>query len=133
EAVAARKKAEDFADRLREAIALVAHAEVLTREGRWSAAHTAFARAEQLQPNLLGIYIGRGDLYTRLGLWDLAAAESVKAVALTGRMGGDSADWYRHALLRLLVGDETEYAEACRRMFQRFGSGFEEQTVIYAA
>src|SRR5262249_9054937 len=132
EAVAARKKAEDFADRLREAIALVAHAEVLTREGRWSAAHTAFARAEELQPSLLGIYIGRGDLYTRLRLWDLAAAESAKAVALTGEMGGYSADWYRHALLRFYVGDEKGYEEACRRMFQRFGSDLEEKSVIDA-
>ena len=132
EAVAARKKAEEFAERLREATALVARAEVLTREGRWSAAHAAFARAEELQPSLLGIYIGRGDLYTRLGLWDLAAAESMKAVSLTGGMGGYSADWYRHALLRFYVGDEKEYEEACRRMFQRFGSDLEEKAVIDA-
>ena len=85
-----RKKAEEFADRLREATALVARAEVLTREGRWSAAHAAFDRAEELQPSLLASYIGRGDLYTRLGLWDLAAAESTKAVAFMGEMGGYS-------------------------------------------
>src|SRR5262249_25425259 len=132
DAVAARKKAEEFAGRLREATALVARADVLSREGRWSAAHAAFARAEQMEPNLLGIYTGRGDLYTRLGLWELAAAESVKALALAGEVGGYSADWFQYALLRFYVGDQKGYEDACRRMFERFGSDFEEKVVIDA-
>src|SRR5262245_2370868 len=57
EAVAARKKAEEFADRLREATALVGRAAALTQEGRWSAAHDALARAEAMQPGLLEIHL----------------------------------------------------------------------------
>src|SRR5262245_513695 len=50
DADAARKRAEDFAERLREATTLVGSGHVHSQERRWAAAHADFSRAEQLQP-----------------------------------------------------------------------------------
>jgi tetratricopeptide (TPR) repeat protein len=132
EADAARKNAEQFAERLREATALVGRGEVLTEQRRWSAANDAFAQAEEMQPCLIGIYVGRGELYTRLGLWDLAAAESQKSIELAGGIERDSADWYRHALLRFYAGDQKQYEEACHRMFREYSASTEEKAVLDA-
>jgi serine/threonine protein kinase/predicted Zn-dependent protease len=121
EADAARKKAEDFAERLRTATALVSSGDLHSQQRRWAAAHADFSRAEQLEPNLLNLYFFRARMYQRLGLWDRAAADSRKIVALTGGKGGDSPEWHLHAVLCRYVGDDRGYQEACLTMRERFG------------
>ena len=66
-----RKKAEEFADGLQEATALVGRARPLIEQSRWTSAHAALAKAQELQPGLIAIYIFRTWMYEELGLWDL--------------------------------------------------------------
>jgi tetratricopeptide (TPR) repeat protein len=124
DAVAARKKAEDFAERLSEASALVGRAAIHAREGRWGTAHAEFARAHELQPGVGTIYVFRGAMYKKLWLWDRAAADSQQVYTRAkGMPVWQSADWYQHALLRLHVGDQEGYRDACRQMLELFGDG----------
>ena len=124
EAVAARKKAEDFAERLSEASTLIGRAGTHAREGRWGTARAEFARAQELQPGLVSIYASRGAMYQILGLWDLAAADSQQVLTRAGGMPvWESADWYQHALLCLHAGDQEGYRDACRQMLERYGDG----------
>ena len=122
EADAARQKAENFVDRLREATALTGRALLFMQQRRWAAAHTAFAEAEGLEPGVLTIYVFRGWMYKGLGLWELAADDELKVTTKmgTGRSSGDS---YQNAVLRFHVGDGPGYREACRSMLNRFGEG----------
>jgi tetratricopeptide (TPR) repeat protein len=87
-------------------------------EGSWDDAHAALTKAIQLRPDHASVWIERGDLYARLGLWDLAAADFVRQREL----GEPDATmpWYRHALLRLYIGDAGGYRKLCRRMRERF-------------
>src|SRR5207253_1419945 len=70
DADAARQKAEDFADRLREATVMSGRAQLFTQQRRWSSAHAAFAKAEELEPGLITIYALRRWMYKDLGLWE---------------------------------------------------------------
>ncbi len=120
EAVAARKKAEDFADGLQEATALVGRARPLIEQSRWTSAHAALAKAQELQPGLIAIYIFRTEMYEDLGLWDLAADDAQKATTMTEGGLHESPSSYQLALLRLHVGDEKGYRKACMHMVDRF-------------
>jgi eukaryotic-like serine/threonine-protein kinase len=130
DADAARKRAEDFADRLREATALVGSGIVHSQERRWSAAHADFSRAEQLQPDLIALYYWRSEMYQRLGLWDRAAADSSKRVALTRAKGLHSPEWHMHAVLCRYAGDDTGYRQACLSMRERFGDSLVNQQAL---
>jgi serine/threonine protein kinase/Flp pilus assembly protein TadD len=123
DADAARQKAEGFADRLREATALVARATSHSQAGRWSSASASFAKAAELQPDLISLYVFREKMYKSLGLWELAAADDLKKVRITHGTGGESWEWYQHALLCHHVGDEEGYRDACRLLIKRFGDG----------
>jgi serine/threonine protein kinase/Flp pilus assembly protein TadD len=131
EAVVARKKAEEFADRLSEASALVGRGGIHAREGRFGTAHAEFARAQELQPGIVTIYTSRAAMYEALGLWDFAAADSQQVLRRSGGMPiWESADWYQHALLRLHVGDREGYRDACLQMLERYGDGFRNLSTI---
>ena len=130
EAVAARKKAEDFAAGLKETTALVGRAETHVQQGRWSSAHTAFTKAQELQPGVAEIYVFRRWMYEGLGLWDLAADDGAKVVALTGGAVWYSWHWHQYALLRLHVGDEKGYRDVCRQMLDRFGDGANNTDIL---
>jgi serine/threonine protein kinase/Flp pilus assembly protein TadD len=131
EAVVAQKKAEDFAERLSEASALVGQASAHAGAGHWATARALFAQAEELQPGLVSIYTSRAAMYQTLGLWDLAAADLQQALTRArGMPGWTSAEWYQHALLRLYVGDQEAYRDACREMLDRFGGSERNMTTI---
>jgi serine/threonine protein kinase len=133
EAVSARERAEEFADRLRRASALASRGQVHALGGRLADAGAAFARAQDLQPDLVAIYVSRGPMYEALGLWDLAAADMERAEALTG---GDppwgSPDWYQYALLRLHVADQDGYRRACRRVLREYGDTTDQWAALHA-
>jgi len=63
-------------------------------------------------------------MYAGLGLWDLAGADFAREFEL--RDPDATMPWYRHALLRLHLGDTTGYRRACRRMRERFERTLEE-------
>jgi serine/threonine protein kinase/tetratricopeptide (TPR) repeat protein len=125
----ARHRAEDAAERLRQATVLAGRGQLLTQQGRWYAAHAAFAIAEELEPGLNSIYVFRRWMYEDLGLWDLAADDDLKVVANAGTAWG-SRSWYQHALLRRHVGDEEGYQRACRWMLQWFGDGTDKNATL---
>jgi serine/threonine protein kinase len=121
DADAARKKAEDFADQVREANALSGQAALAVYERRWAAAHADFARAERLQPDSVAVCFLRRFMYESLGLWDRYADDMHKMFTLMKAGNWASSDFYNHALLRFHVGDQQGYRETCRTMLQRFG------------
>ena len=130
EAVAEREKAEDVAQRLLGAIAAAGRANAYTQRGRWSSAYAEFARAQELKPDLPQIYIFRQWMYEGLGLWERAADDGAKYVALAEGTGWWSLHWYQYALLRLHVGDEDGYRDACRRMLRQFDGGTDEEVLM---
>src|SRR5262249_27493930 len=130
DADAARKRAEDFAERLREATTLVGSGHGHSQERRWAAAHAEFSRAEQLQPDLISLYMYRGQMYLHLGLWDRAAADGSKGIALSGRGTGNSPEWHMRAVLCRYVGDDRGYREACLSMRERFSESLDNLAAL---
>jgi serine/threonine protein kinase len=129
EADAARRKAEDAADRLQQATVLAGQGQLFTRERRWSEAHAAFAKAEELEPGLNSIYVSRRAMHADMGLWKQAADDDLKVAAIAGPVW-DSAGWFEYALLRLYVGDESGYRDACRQVYsERFGKSVSRDSV----
>jgi tetratricopeptide (TPR) repeat protein len=88
------------------------------QELRWDDAHAAFTRAVQLRPDHGAAWAERSELYARLGLWDLAAADCARELEV--REPDLTFRWYCHALLRLHTWDADGYRQVCRRMRERF-------------
>jgi hypothetical protein len=105
-------------ERLKVANALLDRGRLNANAREWDDAHAAFTRAAELRPDHVSVWVERGDLYARLGLWDLAAADIARECEL--REPDATMRWYRHALLRLYVGDADGYRKVCRRMRERF-------------
>lgn len=121
----ARKEADDRAleieqglEGLKAANALLDRGRWYIGEHRWDDAHAAFTKAIQRRPDHVSVWVERGDLYTRLGLWNLAAADYAREMEL--REPDTTLRWYQCALLRFSVGDVEGYRQACRTMRQRF-------------
>jgi serine/threonine protein kinase/Flp pilus assembly protein TadD len=112
----ARTLAESRAAEVRQGLERLKAANALLNRGRyyafsrgWDDAHEAFSQAIQLHPDHVSVWGDRGDLYTRLGLWDLAAADYAREMEL--HEPDTTIRWYQHALLRRAIGDE----EGCRQ------------------
>jgi tetratricopeptide (TPR) repeat protein len=103
---------------LKTANALIDCARFHVNESRWDDAHAALTRALGLRPDHVPAWVERGELYGRLGLWDLAAADYARVFEL--QEPDTTLNWYRHALLRLHVGDAEGYRQVYRRMRERF-------------
>jgi serine/threonine protein kinase/Flp pilus assembly protein TadD len=119
----AQQLAQDRAEEIQRGLEGLKAADALLDRGRsyamnrrWDDAHAAFTKAIQLRPDHVSLWVERGELYTRLGLWDLAAADCAREMELRE----PDTSWYRHALLRSYVGDAEGYHQACRRMRVRF-------------
>jgi serine/threonine protein kinase/Flp pilus assembly protein TadD len=123
----AQKLAEERAEQIRQDLEHLQAANTLLDRGRWEVvnrsswddAHAAFTQAIKLRPDHALAWVERGDLYTRLGLCDLAAADYDQEFALPEPHL--ALRWYQHALLRLHVGDADGYRRARRRIRERFG------------
>jgi serine/threonine protein kinase/Flp pilus assembly protein TadD len=105
-------------DRLNAANSLVERAQMLADQGQWHEAESGLTEALKLRPDNSYTLSQRGELYLRLGLWDLAAADFVKVFQL----GPPSAphSWFSHALLRLHVGDAEGYRNVAAQLPQHF-------------
>jgi tetratricopeptide (TPR) repeat protein len=134
----AQKLAEGRAEEVRQGLERLKAANVLFDRGRWYAsdrswddAHEAFSQAIRLHPEHASLWAERGDLYTWLGLWDLAAADYAREMEL--REPEATLRWYQHALLRRAVGDEEGCRQTARAMRERFAGTlkdvFAEETV----
>src|SRR5262249_38087907 len=119
--ILARERAEEIQRELgglKAANALLDRGRWYVEERRWDDAHAAFTKAIELRKDHASVWVERADLYARLGLWDLAAADFAQESAL--REPEATTRWYHHALLRLHVGDADGYHKVCRRMRDRF-------------
>jgi len=134
----ARQLAEKRAEEVRQGLARLKGANALLDRGRhfvyawdWDDAHGAFSQAIQLRPDHVSVWMERADLYTRLGLWDLAAADYAREMEL--REPDTTIRWYQHAVLRLAIGDEEGCRKTAQVMRERFAGtrtqSFAEETV----
>jgi eukaryotic-like serine/threonine-protein kinase len=134
----ARQLAEKRAEEVRQGLARLKTANVLLDRGRyyavdhsWDDAHESFSQAIRWHPDHVSVWVERANLYTRLGLWDLAAADYAREMELHGP--DTTLRWYQHALLRRAVGDEEGCRQTARAMRERFAGtlkvSFTEETV----
>jgi serine/threonine protein kinase/predicted Zn-dependent protease len=86
--------------------------------GQWARAHEELSRAVELQRDNSFVWYQRGDLYTRLGLWDEAAADYAEAFRRQ-QLATPHQAW-SHAVLRAWVGDQEGYRQACAVLPRRF-------------
>ena len=93
-------------------------ARVYTDLQRWDDAHAALTRAIELRPDHAPAWEGRGNLFVRLGLWELAAADLGKVLEL--QEPATPSRWLLLALLRSHDGDQAGHREVCARMGERF-------------
>jgi tetratricopeptide (TPR) repeat protein len=86
--------------------------------GGWDDAESAYSQAIALRPDFAPGWEKRGELYFRLGLFDLAAADFQRAFELNEPVF--HSQWLRLALLRLHAGDAGGYRVVSDRMAERF-------------
>jgi eukaryotic-like serine/threonine-protein kinase len=111
EADEARKQVQGFAERLKEANVLLTSGRAHADASRWSAANLDYTRATELQPRYYNVWVERGSLYVRLGLWKLAAADFAKAFELGAPTKGPS--WWGVPPLLWFTGYEQQCREVC--------------------
>jgi eukaryotic-like serine/threonine-protein kinase len=109
-----RKRAEEFADRLKAANVLLDNARADEHEQRWGLAQKHYTKAAELQPDHYLAWSGRGALYVHLGLWELAAADYSRALALGAP--ANNPRWWGIPQLFLYAGREQDYRDACARI-----------------
>jgi serine/threonine protein kinase/tetratricopeptide (TPR) repeat protein len=105
-------------ERLKSANTLLDRGRMFVAAHNWDDAYAAFTKAIQLRPDHVSLWQERGEMHTRLGLWDLAAAD----IARETELRAPETTWtsYQHAILRSSVGDREGYNQTCRRMRARF-------------
>jgi tetratricopeptide (TPR) repeat protein len=113
-----KDRAERELEALKTAYILLDRGQWYVGQLRWDDAHAAFTKALALRPEHVSVWTERGDLYTRLGLWDLAGEDFAQGFAL--RVPDTSSRWFQHALLRQYLGDTDGCRQVCRRMRERF-------------
>jgi serine/threonine protein kinase/tetratricopeptide (TPR) repeat protein len=84
----------------------------------WARAEADINQALALRRDHSSAWVARGEVYARLNLWDLAAADYQQAYALAGP--GSARSLYLHALLRLYGQDEAGYRKVCELMIKKF-------------
>jgi serine/threonine protein kinase len=128
EADEARQDVEQFAERLKEANILITSGRSHADSDRWPAAHADYTRATELQPNYYNVWVERGSLYVRLGLWKRAAADYAAALDLGAPTNGP-ASWGVPALFAY-IGDHRRYRQLCEQVAERFAESPDELSVI---
>jgi tetratricopeptide (TPR) repeat protein len=131
EAVAARQETEAKTreilvseDLASEANAALDFGEALVMGRHWGRAEAAFNRAIELRPKQSLVWLQRGELYGRMGLLDLAAADYARA--FERREPETLIPWLTRGLLQLAQGDEAAYRQTCRQALTHF-AGITEQ------
>jgi serine/threonine protein kinase/predicted Zn-dependent protease len=101
----------------------------------WAKAEADFTAALTLRRDHSSAWLARGQLYGRLHLWDLAAADLQEACKLQNH--GSFTSLYCNSLLRLRVGDEAGFRGVCERMIGQFDRdtdprGWEQEEIARA-
>jgi serine/threonine protein kinase/Flp pilus assembly protein TadD len=118
-------------DGLNTANGLVELAHLQANHGQWDQAEDNLTQAIRLRPDNSYALSERGQLYIRLGLWDLANADCDRACSLHEPASAQTT--YEHAILRLAVGDRKGYDQICTQMFERFGQSSDDGVVYLVA
>ncbi len=105
-------------ERLKTANVLLERGRWYGNNSRWDDAHAALTKAVELRPDHAAVWFELSELHTRLGLWELAAADFARELEL--REPDSTFRWYQHAHLRLYLGDVEGYRQVVRRMRGRF-------------
>ncbi len=105
-------------ERLKEANALLDRGRWYVGVLRWDDAHAAYTKAVRLRPDHASAWVELSALHTRLGLWELAAADFAREFEL--RDPDSTPRWFQHALLRLYLDDVAGYRQVSRRMGEHF-------------
>jgi eukaryotic-like serine/threonine-protein kinase len=82
---------------------------------RW---HRAYARLMELRPDDGQLWCVRGRYYALRDRWELAAADFARGVTSAPP---DSEEWFEHACLRLIVGDDEGYRTFVQEIRRREG------------
>lgn len=114
EATQARREVEEFADRLKQASLLLTSGRANADSQRWPAAYANYLRATELQPKYYNVWLERGSLFVRMGLWKPAAEDFSRAIEL-GAPVDSPAGWFGPPLF-LYSGDRQRYRESCLKM-----------------
>lgn len=117
EATRLRREAETFADRMKNANLLLATARAHADNGRWTDALEDYAEAAKLQPDYFLVWSERANLYIRLGLWQRAASDYLRARGLGASTAGPWAYGIPHLLL--YTGRVQEYRDLCQELYRQ--------------
>jgi serine/threonine protein kinase/tetratricopeptide (TPR) repeat protein len=133
---AAKQLADDRAEqigrdlkRLNEANDLIDSGRLYLELGQWAKAESAFTQAVKCRPDHSRVWSERAELYLRLGLWDLGAADYAEAFKI--QEPGSAHFFFVHALLRLYLKDTDGYRQICQRAEQRFAGTAEPMVCNY--
>jgi tetratricopeptide (TPR) repeat protein len=88
---------------------------MLLEMARWD---RAYAKLLELRPNDEHLWTGRGRYHALRSEWDQAAADFARGITSAPPT---SQEWFEHACLRLIVGDEEGYRAFVREMRRREG------------
>ncbi|HEV3119015.1 MAG TPA: protein kinase, partial [Gemmataceae bacterium] len=129
----AKQRAQELADKATKDLEQLNAANRSIENGRvcvdlrdWAKAESEFSKAVGCAPNSSHVWAERAEFYSRLGLWDLAAADSAKAFE---RREPGFAHYYLHlALLRFYIDDTNGYRQTCKDAEQRFAGTTEQGT-----
>ncbi|WP_442512003.1 protein kinase domain-containing protein [Novipirellula sp. SH528] len=117
DATAARLEVEQFAERLTSANLLVASGQAHADAEQWPEARQDYADAIQMQPSYYLPWVQRAQFFTRLKLWEEAAADYEHGLSLGAPT--DSPQWWGvHALFQL-TGNEPAYSKLLTKDLER--------------
>jgi WD40 repeat protein/tetratricopeptide (TPR) repeat protein len=94
-------------------------ARVCEKNGRWSAALPHLERLADKDRERPDLFARRGRAHAEAGQWKRAAADFEKAASLAPDR---HAHWFRHALIRLQLGEKDTYQQVRVGMLDRFES-----------
>jgi serine/threonine protein kinase/Tfp pilus assembly protein PilF len=113
------KKAAELAadiERMNAANALMQTGREFQRIGDFAKADRFFSRATSVRPDHSGTWLARGQLYTSLGLWELAREDYARAAALAPLGLSQNGSYYGFLCLR--AGDPEEFGRSRDAMLE---------------
>ncbi len=116
EAKVSRQELAEFNERLKQANRLLASGRAFRDSGSVSDAHAAYTQATEIQPKYYHVWMERGSLYARLGLWERAAADYRKAIELGCPV--DGVEFLGVPQLFRLTGDASTLQKLARQLLE---------------
>ena len=117
----AREEADAARRRLRTAMQCTSDGIDAYHRENWAEAYDQFNQAQDLEAELWTTFANRANLFTTLGLWDLAAEDYEQRFKFASK--SDASTYAELAILRLYAGDEAGYRQACEEQLKQHGGG----------